>query len=263
MINLIKSELYRLFRSKTYKNCIMGSLGVTIFVLFLAIFTDVELWIMLSTGQDGLRRGFLIGLHEGASFRELIVNALGSGAGLYIICIILTTSVMVSKYRCGIMKNTVSYGYERWKIYVSQMASMIVTISLLVICNVLTVLLITGFAFRVTNINYEGIMLLFKALILYITIVSATISIYTFFATIISNSEVMATVVIIEIIGVAMMIEPYFPTKIINLLPYSMIRTVAQLPENMSFWMYLINSLVIIVIATSLGILTFNKKEIK
>lgn len=263
MINLIKSELYRLFRSKIYKNCIIASLGISIFALSLAIFTDIELWITLSTGQDGLRRGFLIGLNEGANFRRLIVNALGSGAGLYIVCIVLTTSVMVSRNRCGIMKNTVSYGYDRWKIYLSQMISIIIASSILVIGNILIILSITVAVFRPIDVNSEAMMLLIKALILYMFIILATISIYTLFATIISNSEVMATIVIVEVIGVAMMIEPSFPTKIINWLPYSMIRTVAQLSGSVNFGIYLINSLIIIIIATGLGILIFNKKEIK
>ena len=51
MVNLIKSDLYRLFRSKTYKSCAIGALVVTIFVLSLAIFTDAELWIMAFTSN--------------------------------------------------------------------------------------------------------------------------------------------------------------------------------------------------------------------
>ena len=76
MVNLIKSDLYRLFRSKTYKSCAIGALVVTIFVLSLAIFTDAELWIMAFT-SNGVRRGFMIGLEQGAAFRDLLINALG------------------------------------------------------------------------------------------------------------------------------------------------------------------------------------------
>ncbi|MGL5315089.1 MAG: hypothetical protein ACRC92_17680 [Peptostreptococcaceae bacterium] len=262
MTNLIKADLYRLFRSKTYKSCIIGCLGITAFVLGLAIFTDVELWLMAFTGKDGLRRGFLIGLQQNASFRELVINALGSGAGLYIVGITLTTSVIVSKVRSGVMKNTVSYGYERWKIYLSQMISLIIGISALMVSSFTIILLITYVVFMPSNIGYEGIILAVKSLIVYIVIVAATVSIYTLLATLVSNSEVMGVIAIVEMLGVAM-IGPSLSTQINNWIPYSMIRTLAQVPDNINFITYLLSGLIIIVISTSLGILAFNKREIK
>ena len=261
MINLIKSDLYRLFRSKTYKGCAMGALGVTIFVLALAIFTDVELWIMSFT-SDGIRRGFLIGLEQGAGFKELLINALGSGAGLYIIGIVLTSSVIISRKRSGIMKTTVAYGYERWKIYLSQLISLIVGISVLIIGVFLSIFLITSIVYNGFNIDSKNILLLIKSLILYISIVAATISIYALLATLISNSEVISVIAIAEILGLTML-EPALSTKITSFIPYSMIRTLAQTPESVDFISYLLKVILVIVVSTFLGVVVFKKKEIK
>ncbi len=188
MVNLIKSDLYRLFRSKTYKSCAIGALGVTIFVLSLAIFTDAELWIMAFT-SNGVRRGFMIGLEQGAEFRDLLINALGSGAGLYIIAIVLTSTAIISRKRSGIMKATVAYGYERWKIYLSQVISLIVGISILIIIVFLSILSITCIVFKIYNIE---LLLIVKVLILYISVVAATVSVYGFLSTLIQNSEVIS-----------------------------------------------------------------------
>lgn len=262
MINLIKSDLYRLFRSKTYKNCALGAFGVVIFVLGISIFTDVELWIMAFTGNDGIRRGFMIGLEQVSNFKQLIINALGSGAGIYIISIALTSSVIISKTRSGIMKNTVSYGYERWRIYLSQAISLMVGMSILITFTALFILIITTFVFKGLSINYEDILLLIKSLVLYMVIVSATISIYMLLATIIPNSEVISVIAIVEMVGLAM-VGPILSTKVNSFIPYSMIRILAQIPDSIDFTSYLINGLIIITISTLLGIAVFNKKEIK
>ncbi|MEG0295906.1 MAG: hypothetical protein RR620_04240 [Clostridium sp.] len=262
MINLIKSDLYRLFRSKTYKGCAIASLGVITFVLGISIFTDVELWIMSFTGQDEVRRGFLIGLENATYFNEFIINALGAGAALYIIAITLTSSVVISRRKSGIMKNTVAYGYERWKLYVSQVISLIVGITILVVITFLTILLITCIVFKPSDINYEGVLLVVKSLILYICVISSTVSIYVLLATLISNSEVISVIAMCEMLGLAML-GPFLPTAINNCIPYSMIRTVAQVPKNVNFVEYILNGSIIIIITSFIGILIFNKKEIK
>lgn len=258
MVNLIKSDLYRLFRSKTYKSCAIGALGVTIFVLSLAIFTDAELWIMAFT-SNGVRRGFMIGLEQGAEFRDLLINALGSGAGLYIIAIVLTSTAIISRKRSGIMKATVAYGYERWKIYLSQVISLIVGISILIIIVFLSILSITCTVFKIYNIE---LLLIVKVLILYISVVAATVSVYGFLSTLIQNSEVISVIAIAEILGLTML-EPALSIKITSFIPYSMIRTLAQVPESVDFISYLIKVFLIIIISTFLGIIIFSKKEIK
>lgn len=262
MINLLKSDLYRLFRSKTYRNCAIGSGIVALFVLVISIFTNTNLWLMAFMGSDETRRGFNIFLEQGATLKQLIVNAFGSGAGLYIIGITLTSSVVISKNRSGIMKATVSYGYERWKIYVSQLITLIIGIAILIIGSFISILLITSLVFKQSIFNLEALFLITKSLTLYIVIVAATVSIYTFLSTLISNSEVIAVVAIGEMMGFAML-GPSLPMAVNNFIPYSMIRTVAQIPEAVDFIVYAVNSGLIILVVTFLGIMIFNKKEIK
>ena len=240
MINLIKADLYRLFESKAYKKCIYGAIGITVFVMFLAVLTDSELWLMSFIGKDNIRRGFRVGLWQGADFNNHVINALGSGAGIYIIGIVLTSYFIISRFRSGILKNTVTYGYERWKIYVSQ-------------------LLITGITLKVGSID---IVLAIKSLILYIIIVSATISIYTLLATLITNSEVISVIAIAEMMGLTM-VGAMLSTRVNNFIPYSMIRALAQGPMEVDFITYLVNAVCIIIVTTFIGILFFNKKEIK
>lgn len=261
MINLIKSDLYRLFKSKTFKNCVIGSIGIIVVILGLSVFSDAELWIMSFVGKEGIRQGFLIGIENSSNFKELIINALGSGAGVYIITITLTSSVIISKARSGVMKNTVSYGYERWRIYLSQVISLIVAICILISATYSIILFVTYLTFR-PNINIELALLAVKSLILYMSIASTTVSIYTFLATMISNSEVISVIAMSEIMGLSM-IGVYLPQSINNWIPYSMIRTLAQVPESIELIPYLLHGLIIASVSICLGILVFNKKEIR
>ncbi|MGL5245627.1 MAG: hypothetical protein ACRC7R_10675 [Sarcina sp.] len=262
MINLIKADLYRLFRSKTYKACIIASLGIIGFVLVLSIFTDVDLWIMAFTGKDGIRRGFLIGLEQGGIFNQFIINALSSGAGIYIVGICLTSASAISRYKSGVMKNTIPYGYERWKIYISQLVSLVIGISLLISMVFITILIITSVILTPTNISYKGVLIAIKGLLLNIVIVSSMVSIYLFLATLIVNSEVIAVIAMGEILGVTML-EPVIPSMINRFIPYSTIRTLAQVPESIDSIWVLLSAFIIITISIFLGILIFNKKEIK
>lgn len=262
MINLIKSDLYRLFRSKSYKGCVIGSFVMIIFVLGIAIFTDVELWLMAFTGKEGIRRGFLIGLDKDICFIKLIINALGSGAGIYIIAITLTSSTMMYRNRSGMMKNTISYGYDRWKIYLSQVITLIIGVAVLAAGTFLTILVITAMVYLPKDIDLESIIILGKTLILYISIVSATVSIYILLVTLIPSSEVISVIAMAEMLGLAKL-GPNLPTSVNNWIPYSMIRTLAQIPNPVEVKTYLLSCLVLISISTYLGILAFNKKDIK
>lgn len=262
MINLIKSDLYRLFRSKSYRGCVIGSLAITIFILGIAIFTDVELWLMAFTSKEGLRRGFLIGLDNDISFMKLMINALGSGAAIYIIGITLTSSIIMHKNRSGVMKNTISYGYNRWKIYLSQVITLIIGIAILTAGTFLTILAITTMVYSPKDIGLESIIIVGKTLILYISIVATTVSIYVFFVTLIPNSEIISVIAMAEMLGLAML-GPKLSVEINNWIPYSMIRTLAQIPNSVEMTPYLLSCIVLIATSTYLGILVFNKKEIK
>ena len=99
-------------------------------------------------------------------------------------------------------------------------------------------------------------------MILYISVVAATVSVYGFLSTLIQNSEVISVIAIAEILGLTML-EPALSIKITSFIPYSMIRTLAQVPESVDFISYLIKVFLIIIISTFLGIIIFSKNEIK
>ncbi len=262
MINLIKADLYRLFRSKTFKSCLIGCLGIIIFVLGLSIFTNSNLYIMSIPGKDGIHRAFQIGLNQGDAYSQFIRNALGSGAGIYVVGICLTSATVVSRIKSGIMKNTVPYGYERWKIYVSQLISLVIGISILVSITFVSIIVISIIALKPEAINYEGVLLTIKALILYISVIAAVVSIYLLLATVIGSSEAVSAIAMCEILGVGIL-GGSLPTKVNAVLPYSMIRTLAKNPESVEFVPYLLTGLLIIGVATFCGVLVFNKKEVK
>lgn len=261
MINLIKADLYRVFRSKTYKHCVIATLAIIAFGLVCS-FAKISLYINLFSRGDGVQRAFHLGFKLVNSYDQLIVNALGSGAGMYIVAICLTSATVVFKMKSGIMKNTVSYGYERWKIYISQFISTVIGISILISITFLSILLITTILFKHEAIDYEGIKLAVKSLILYLSIIISVVSIYTFLATFCESSETVSAIVICEFVG-SMFLEIILPSSINNFIPYSMIRAVAINPSSIDFVTYLINSLILSGVAMILGILVFNKKEIK
>lgn len=262
MINLVKSDLYKLLRSKTYKKSLIATICIIIIVLYISLFTESILWITSVTSNDGIHRGFKIGFENFKGFRELIVNALGSGAGIYIIAIVLTISMMFSKKRNGAMKNTVSYGYERWKIYLSQIISLIIAVTILISISFFSILSITSIVFKVSVLNYVNLVYIAKILIIYISIVSATISIYSLISNILYSAEILSGLVVLEILGTTI-IGQFLTSRINNFIPFLMLQTLSLYPGSINWTSYFEHTLLINFVAITLGVIVFYKKEIK
>ncbi|MGL4570550.1 MAG: hypothetical protein ACRCVJ_05765 [Clostridium sp.] len=262
MINLIKADLYRLFRSKIYRNCIIASIIVSLIVIILSITTDAEIFIFSFTNPEGVTRGFKLGIETGDDYIKFLVNALSAAALIYIIGITLTSSSVVNKIKSGIYKNTVSYGYERYKVYISNLVAIIIGLSIIITASFLGILLVTSVICKPINLSYESILITIKTLTLYIIILSSMVSIYTFLATLIPNSEVISIIAMVEIIGITM-IGMMLSDNLNKFIPYSMIIELGSNPKSNNFLTYIINGLIIITISTLFGVAVFKRREIK
>lgn len=263
MINLIKADLYRLFKSKCYKNCIIASIVTAILTVCIPIILGGPLWIMSFTSSGSEIYGFRIGaIQYNGEYLSFIINALGTAIFIYLIGIILVINSSVKRFSSGTLKNTVSYGYERWKIYLSNLVSIIVGVSILSLISFLITLILPVLTYKPLDFELNSIIITIKYLIEYIVILASMISIYYFCTVLIPDSSVISCIVILEFCLLTV-ISSSLPEKITRFIPFSMIRKFTAIPDKFDFIYIFFNSAVLIIISTIIGILVFRRKEIK
>ncbi|WP_297636296.1 hypothetical protein [uncultured Clostridium sp.] len=253
MINLINGDLYRLFRTKAYRNCIIA----TIVIIIVNIVMD-GLWLISFTDLEGMRYGFYVGVGKG-QYIDLLKNSMGTGAVMYIVGVCLTASITVGKWDSGSLKNIVSFGYERWKIFLSNILAITIGISILVIAQFLIVLGIKMIIFKPIDTD---LILTIKVLISYIVILGAGIGIYTVIASIIPSQSVIGVIVIIEIFSLSM-IGHLIKESTANFIPFLTLRKLAGIPEGVNLLAVVITMVLLSGITVDIGRMIFNKVEIK
>ena len=123
MSNLLKSDFYRLFRSRTFYICTFIASLMMFAVAFLEKWSDE----MLAKAQK---------IEQTLSFRngvELGLEAF-SGGDATIFIAILTAVFVTSEFVHGTMKNAVSKGFSKIQIYLSKVITMTVATFILIFC---------------------------------------------------------------------------------------------------------------------------------
>lgn len=253
MINLINADLYRLFRTKAYRNCIIA----TIIIIIVNIVID-GLWLMTFTDLNGIKYGFNITTGEG-SYLELLRNAMGTSIAMYIMGVCLTAAITVGKWDSGSLKNIVSFGYKRWKIFLSNIIAITIGMAILIIGQFIIVLGFTTIIFKPIDID---LILTIKVLIAYIGIFGAGVGIYTVIASLIPSQSVIGIIVIMEMIGLTM-IGHLIKESAANFIPFLNLRKLAGMPEHVNLIAVIITMGLLLIVAADIGRMIFNKMEIK
>lgn len=265
MTNLIKSDLYRLKKNKTFKKCIF-SMAIFI-ILITSLFSEPGSEIGIITTQvDNRMYGFVLNsslVREGPM--EIFSIALGFTGIICIMLLFIVGELVMERYEFGVIKNTVSYGHNRYKIYISNLSCIFVAIILL---SIMTIVVSCGIWNVIYGMN-KGITgseftMILKVIIVWLIILCAMASIYTMIHTLARKKT--------TVLGLSVLFVVFIPMSLIELkisyinykIPMLMLMDLCSMPFNNELLVtFLVNSILIILISTILGCIIFNKQDIK
>ncbi|WP_042278411.1 ABC transporter permease subunit [Faecalimicrobium dakarense] len=265
MTNLIKSDLYRLKKNKTFRKCMFSM--IIFIILITSFFSDPRAEIGIITGQvDNRMYGFILSsalVREGPM--EILSTALGFTGIICIMLLFIVGELVMERYEFGVLKNTVSYGHNRYKIYISNLLCIFVVIISLSIMTI-------GISFVIWNVIYgvnRGITsseftIILKVIIAILIILCAMASVYTMIHTLARKKTI--------VLGLSVLFVTFIPMSLVELkisyinskMPMLMLMDLCSMPfNNGSLVTFLVSSILIILISAILGCIIFNKQDIK
>jgi ABC-2 type transport system permease protein len=255
MLNLLRSDFYRLFKTKSFYIC--AAIEVALFILNALILN----WAATLTSED--RAVYQSMLPDGGLD---FASSVFSGNIQLLIGIIIAIFV-TAEFSHGTMKNSVSKGFLRWKIYASKGISMLAAAYLLIF-----VTFIIGAGVGAVLFGGMGVFTadLFKKIGIELLLYAALVSFFLLISMVIRN---LGGVLAINILGV-LTVEPLI-YQIIELINKGKIEfSKYSLVNNIDFYNssaaggddYLrsaVVALVYLAITLILGLLAFRKADIK
>ena len=264
MSNLIKSEVYKLLHSKVFRNsCItMGIMAFfTIFTRF--IFNDAPIYLMHTYIGDR-SYGFLVNGMGDLGPVIYLKNALGGIAIVIIVSIFLVGVAIVNEFTGGTIKNSVSYGHNRTQIYLSKIiGSSIVVLGMTTVYCIVSLIgsaLFYGWGepFAISRIND-----MIKMILLVDIILIGIISINICLAVIIKSKALLEVVLMAMIFITATTIADPIPW-FLKFNPFFMLMDVcAEIPSMNIMAIYTINTVILVIISSIIGVSWFKNQDIK
>ncbi len=259
MSRLLKSDFFRLFRSKSYYIC--TAIAVFLFNLGLIAFFIMDKASSKMEGYSSTlpKDGLTLGLYAFGDQDNRIILAI-------IVGIFIT-----SEFTHGTMKNVISKGFSRIHVYLSKLITMIVAAYMLIFATIITgtiigSILVGGFGDFSTDILVHILKTVGIELLLY----AAFVSLLVFVGMTIRNN---AGTISINILGVTIFIPTIL--QIFEMISKNKIHfTYVDLASNIAIYAslqsqpteYLRSFLVAVVyfvIATAFGLLAFKKSDVK
>lgn len=265
MINLLRADLFRLRKSKTFKSSIIIA-GVLVAVfLFLSLDEEFLLSITTTFRNDRIY-GFCIGkVKENANYLSIFRASLGLVIFSAITMIFLVTDGVISRYSNGVLKNTISYGHSKYKVYLSNLVSNFVGVSIITILYMGLFIIGAVFLFKPDQfISEDQLYLMITITLVVLVVLGAMVSIYTLISVIIKSKVVIATGAALFMTFISAALFDVIGKATQNKIPIYMLMDICGQPElSPLLGTFLINSFIIIGVSTVLGCTIFNKQEIK
>ncbi|MHC6180444.1 ABC transporter permease subunit [Clostridium sp. JNZ X4-2] len=264
MYNLLKFELFKLKSNITFKISIIITL-ILIFLVLKLFHSHAGLIMIFAFTYEHKDIGFIVNSFNNIltpTALEFFKSSLGFSVLLTILLLFLVGSFIVNEYSYGTIKNTLSYGHSRLKIYLSKVVIIYLAIFILLILLLFTPLTIALILGWVKFISFYRIIKLFKYTLLIYLIFMATASVYMCLATILKNkSIVIALGMIYLFINAAGFLinfkfDKYTPT-------FMLIRLGNLNPSLSDIKNIILICSIIILIFVSLGIIIFKNQDIK
>ncbi|MGL4570548.1 MAG: ABC transporter permease subunit [Clostridium sp.] len=265
MLNLIKADLFRLRKSKTFK--ISFTIMMLIIIGFSFLYFLEEDFLMINTVlKDNRIYGFSIGkVRENIDYINFFRSSLGFTIFICLIMFFVVVDSVISKYSNGTLKNTLAYGHNRYKVYISIIISTVVGVSIIAVTSIILSMSILCILFTPQNkISQIELITIVKVTITWLIVLAAMTSFYTLMATIIRSKAVITTIgaLFISLGSVFLFDMLNWTTK--GRIPIFMLYDICGNPSNSKLLnIFAFNSIAIILITTIAGCIIFNKQEIK
>ncbi len=260
MNNILKSDFYRLFKSKSYYICTIVALLLMVTNIFIykwqwETFSE-QLGMETFPYKDGITYGLTV----------------FSNGNILMIIAIFTAIFVTAEFAHGTMKNAVSKGFSKLQIYLSKLVTMTVAVILILLVNfiVSTIagVIVIGSLGEFTG---EFVAIMFKTIGIELLLNFALTAVLVLIAMVVRN---LGGVIAIDIIGVFSLGSLIYIA--LELLVDGKIKfTQYSLMNNISFYNmnttamgsdYLRSTIVAVaflVITTILGIVAFKKSDVK
>ena len=265
MINLLKADLFRLRKSKTFRNSMIVMIVLVIAFFFVCRMSEDFLSIN-STFRNDRMYGFCVGkIRDNIDYLNFFRSSLGFIIFTCITMVFLVTDSVISRYSNGVLKNTISYGHSKYKVYLSNLLSNYIGVSIIAISYIVFSMIGAICLFPPNKmISKNELYVIFVVSLVVFIILGAMVSLYTLISVIIKSKVVIATAGALFMTFFAATLFDVISKPAQSKIPIYMLIDICGKPEiSPLLETWVINSFIIIVVSTILGCIIFNKQEIK
>jgi ABC-2 type transport system permease protein len=256
MSNLLRSDFYRLFKSKSFYICMAVEACLFILgIVVLYLMQNSDPTMVITDPSSGIDYGM------SAVFGSDLIMLIGIVIGIFV----------TAEFSHGTMKNVVSKGYSKIYIYLSKLITMIaasyIFIAVVILVGTISATIVTG---NLGDFSGEYVGWMFKTLGIEMLLYASVTSLFLMLSMVVKN---LGGVIAINIIY-ALMAERLIFTLLQYAVKSKIKFTEFSLLNNISFYAadtatgsdYLrsaIVGLVVLAVTTVLGIWAFTKSDIK
>lgn len=256
MSNLLRSDLYRLFKSKSFYICM--AVEACLFILGMVIIylmNQTEPAIVTLEAQNGIDYGLT------ALTTSDITLLLGIIIGIFV----------TAEFSHGTMKNVVSKGFSKVNIYLSKLVTMVIATFIfmlfILIVGVIGATILTG---NLGELSGENVLKIFQIIGIEMLLYTALASLYLMFSMVLRN---LGGVIAINIIYASIVERLFF--SLLQLIAKDKIEfSKYSLFNNISFYSIgdftgsdllrsAVVAIVVLAVTTALGIFAFTKTDVK
>jgi len=265
MINLIKADLFRLKKSKAYKNSVI-LMGLFIILAMYKTFSGRSISILMAN-SGGRLYGFLIGdIIGNENYLTLFRSSLGLISLITFLILFIVGDLVITRYENGEIKNTVAYGYVRYKIYLANMISILLGVVFITISSVIISMSILTIFFKPEiPISIMEFSTIIKVMSVAILILGSMVSVYVFLATTIRSKALIATIGIFSITAIPIILLAKNLIETIGFkVPIVMLMNICSEPATTNLLAtFSLNSIILILVSNILGCIIFKNQEFK
>ncbi len=260
MNNILKSDFYRLFRSKAFYIC------TAVAVLFMSLNIFILYWA--SKTVEGEMSNYYIMPKDGITFG---LSVFSNGNNLIIIGIFAAIFV-AAEFAHGTMKNAVSKGFSRVLIYGSKLITIMAATFLMHFVNfIIGTLICTVLTGNLGSFTGEFVANMFKIMGIELLLNFALAALFVFIGMVIRN---LGGVIAINVIGV-LSVEPLIYTLLellfdhkVQISNYSLLNNIARfIPSTTAAGSDYLRAVIVaaayLVISAGIGIFAFRKSDVK
>lgn len=265
MINLLKADLFRLRKSKTFKNSMVVMVILVIAYFIVCSMSEDFISINITFRNDRMY-GFCIGrIKDNINYLNIFRSSLGFVIFTCLTMIFLVTDSVISRYSNGVLKNTVSYGHNKCKVYLSSLISSYIGVCIIGIFYIVFSMVGAVLLFQPSKIiSKEELYVIFMVTLVVLIILAAMVSLYTLFSVIIKSKVIIATSAALFMTFVTGALFDVISKAVQNKIPIYMLIDICGQPEiSPLLGTFVVNSFIIIVVSTVLGCIIFKGQEIK